>query len=55
MQLTTESMTTLEDLSNELIYEIMGFLHLYQIFQSFYDLNERFRNLFTSFTCNQQY
>lgn len=37
-------MTTLEDLSNEIIYEIFGYVDFQQLFEIFYDLNERFRN-----------
>ncbi|UJR19961.1 hypothetical protein I4U23_023093 [Adineta vaga] len=39
-------MTTFEDLSNEILYEIFDLLHSYEAFHSFYDLNQRFRNLF---------
>jgi hypothetical protein len=37
----------LEDFSNELIYEILEFLDSHHAFQAFYDLNQRFQNLFT--------
>ncbi|CAF1341437.1 unnamed protein product [Adineta ricciae] len=39
-------MTSFEDLSNEIFYEIFEFLHSYEAFHSFYDVNQRFRNLF---------
>ncbi|UJR18338.1 hypothetical protein I4U23_005240 [Adineta vaga] len=39
-------MTSFEDLSNEIFYEIFEFLHSYEAFHSFYGINQRFRNLF---------
>ncbi|CAF4947184.1 unnamed protein product, partial [Rotaria sp. Silwood1] len=44
--LTKENITTLENLSNELIYEIFEFLNYHHAFQAFYDLNQRFQDLF---------
>ncbi|CAF1233529.1 unnamed protein product [Rotaria sp. Silwood1] len=44
--LIKENITTLENLSNELIYEIFEFLNNHHAFQAFYDLNQRFQNLF---------
>jgi hypothetical protein len=43
---TEEAVTTFEDLSNEVIYEIFEFLDFHHAFQGFYDLNKRFQNLF---------
>ena len=44
--LIKDYLTTFEDLSNELIYEIFKYIRFNQTFQSFYDLNQRFQNLF---------
>ncbi|CAF3816504.1 unnamed protein product, partial [Rotaria sp. Silwood1] len=44
--LIKENITTLENVSNELIYEIFEFLNYHYVFQAFYDLNQRFQNLF---------
>ena len=44
--LTKEYITTLEDLSNELLYEIFEYLNDHHAFQAFYELNNRFENLF---------
>ncbi|CAF5048665.1 unnamed protein product, partial [Rotaria sp. Silwood1] len=44
--LIKENITILENLSNELIYEIFGFLNNHHAFQAFYDLNQRFQDLF---------
>ncbi|CAF4630955.1 unnamed protein product [Rotaria sp. Silwood2] len=44
--LIKENITILENLSNELIYEIFEFLNNHHAFQAFYDLNQRFQNLF---------
>ncbi|CAF1584378.1 unnamed protein product [Rotaria sp. Silwood1] len=44
--LIKENLTTLENLSNELIYEIFEFLNNHHAFQAFYDLNQRFQDLF---------
>ncbi len=43
---TQESISIFEDLSNELVYEIFEFLDFHHAYQSFYNLNARFRNLF---------
>ncbi|CAF0918835.1 unnamed protein product [Rotaria sordida] len=37
--------TYFEDLSNDLMYEIFDYLNEYDIYESFYDLNQRFKNL----------
>ena len=42
---TSDSITILENLSNELIYDILEYLQLYDAFECFYDLNERFQHL----------
>ncbi len=39
--------THFEDLSNELIYEIFEFIDTYDLYETFFDLNIRFRNLCT--------
>ncbi|CAF3977440.1 unnamed protein product [Rotaria sp. Silwood1] len=44
--LTNECISTFEELSNELIYEVFEYLDLHYAFQAFYDLNQRFQNLF---------
>jgi len=43
---TQKLITVFENLSNELIYEIFEFLDLHHAFQTFYNLNKRFQNLF---------
>ncbi|CAF4602369.1 unnamed protein product [Rotaria sp. Silwood2] len=44
-QLTANEKTYFEDLSNDLMYEIFDYLDEYDIYESFYDLNQRFKNL----------
>ncbi|CAF3324483.1 unnamed protein product [Rotaria socialis] len=44
--LIKDDITTLENLSNELIYEIFEFLNYHHAFQAFYDLNQRFQDFF---------
>ncbi|CAF1483173.1 unnamed protein product, partial [Adineta steineri] len=44
--LSKESITTFEDLPNELLYEIFDYLIDYHAFQAFCYLNNRFQNLF---------
>ncbi|CAF4160252.1 unnamed protein product [Rotaria sordida] len=44
--LIKENISTLENLSNELIYEIFEFLNYHHAFQAFYDLKQRFQDLF---------
>ncbi|CAF3545658.1 unnamed protein product [Rotaria sp. Silwood1] len=39
------SISQFENFSNEVIYEIFEFLDAYQLYESFFDLNTRFRNL----------
>ena len=41
-------MVHFEDLPNEIIYEIFEFLDFFHVYQSFFDLNIRFRRLITS-------
>jgi hypothetical protein len=43
----SKSMTSIEDLSNELFYEIFEYLNVCQIYEAFYNLNLRFQNIFT--------
>jgi hypothetical protein len=38
-------MTTIEDLANELFYEIFEYLNDYEIYETFTNLNIRFQNL----------
>jgi hypothetical protein len=45
--LSEESVTYLEHLSSEVIYEIFKFLDLFHIYQSFFHLNARFQKLLT--------
>ncbi|CAF5007704.1 unnamed protein product, partial [Rotaria sp. Silwood1] len=35
----------LEDLANEILYEIFEYLDVYDIYKGFYNLNNRFQNL----------
>jgi hypothetical protein len=46
--LREECITNFEDLSNELIYETFEFLDFHHAFYGFYNLNQRFQNLFIS-------
>ncbi|CAF0768115.1 unnamed protein product [Adineta ricciae] len=41
------SVTCLEDLSNEILYDIFDYLHTYDAYQAFGNLNWRFQRLFT--------
>ena len=44
------SIKSLEDLSNELLYEIFNYLDVYHVYQGFYSLNQRLQNLMTHST-----
>ncbi|CAF1428049.1 unnamed protein product [Adineta ricciae] len=47
---SNEIISILENLANETIYEIFEYLDYYHIYQSFYNLNTRFRSLLTKST-----
>ncbi|CAF4264757.1 unnamed protein product [Rotaria sp. Silwood2] len=48
--LSRESVTYFEHLSNELIYEVFEFLDCFHIYEAFFKLNMRFRNLLANST-----
>ncbi|CAF1676095.1 unnamed protein product, partial [Adineta ricciae] len=48
--LSAEMVTCFEDLSNELIYEVLEFVDFYDVYRAFYSLNMRFRQIITNST-----
>ncbi|CAF3222454.1 unnamed protein product [Rotaria sp. Silwood2] len=45
-----QSVTLIEDLSNEIFYEIFNHLYVYYVYKAFYNLNIRLQNLLTNST-----
>ncbi|UJR24237.1 hypothetical protein I4U23_027204 [Adineta vaga] len=41
---SNENISSFENLANEIIYEIFNYIDFYHIYQSFYNLNDRFRS-----------
>ncbi|CAF0851967.1 unnamed protein product, partial [Adineta ricciae] len=48
--LPIQSRTKVENLANELFYEIFSYLDLYDVYKAFYNLNTRFQNLLINST-----